>query len=131
MLIGELADHLDLSPRTIRYYESVGLLPEPDRTNSGYRLYGQEDIDRLAFIRRAAELDLRLDEIREILALRETGERPCAYVLQTAQHRIAELDDRIAAMQKARTELADLIDRAEDLPAPTDRYCHLIDHHQG
>lgn len=131
MLIGELADRLGLSSRTIRYYESVGLLPEPDRTQAGYRLYGQEDINRLAFIRRAAELDLRLDEIKEILALRESGQRPCAYVLQTAQQRLAELDGRLAAMQKARTELADLIDRAEDLPAPTNSYCQLIDHHQG
>lgn len=128
MLIGELAGEVGVNPKTVRYYESIGLLPEPERTAGGYRDYGPQDADRLAFIRRATELDLHLDEIREILALRDRGQRPCDYVLDVARQRIVELDDRIAAMRRARRELADLLARAEEIPADQDRYCELIEH---
>lgn len=128
MRIGEVADDVGVNPKTIRYYESQGLMPEPPRTPSGYRSYGPEDVERLAFIRRARELDLQLDEIREILALREDGDRPCNYVLDVARRRLAELDDRIAAMQRARAELEALIGRAGDLPPGEGRFCDLIEH---
>lgn len=128
MRIGEVADDVGVNPKTIRYYESQGLMPEPPRTPSGYRSYGPEDVERLAFIRRARELDLQLDEIREILVLREDGDRPCNYVLDVARRRLAELDDRIAAMQRARAELEALIERAGDLPPGEGRFCDLIEH---
>jgi DNA-binding transcriptional MerR regulator len=69
-LIGELAERVGVNPKTIRYYESIGLLPEPPRTDAGYRDYGPEDVERLAFVRRATELDLQLEQIAEILAFR-------------------------------------------------------------
>lgn len=72
MRIGEVADRLAVNPKTIRYYESVGLIPEPRRTESGYRDYDEEDFDRIRFIKTARRLDLALNEIREILAF-ETG----------------------------------------------------------
>lgn len=128
MKIGEAARQVGVNPRTIRYYESIGLLPEPARTASGYRDYGPDDVDRIAFARRATELDLHLDEITEILALRDRGERPCDYVLDIARQRVDELDERIQTMQRAREELASLIDRA---PAPESDdacYCELIEH---
>lgn len=127
MLIGELADEIGVNPKTIRYYESIGLLPEPDRTHAGYRTYGEADVDRLAFVRRATELDLALDEIAEILALRDRGERPCDYVLEVAGRRVEELDERIAEMCRARNDLERLLEQA-----PTDSdtagYCQLIEH---
>ncbi|PSO54940.1 MAG: heavy metal-responsive transcriptional regulator, partial [Actinobacteria bacterium QS_5_72_10] len=67
MRIGELGDVVGVNPKTIRYYEDIGLLPQPARTTGGDRTYDQDDVDRLAFIRRAQQLGLHLDEIREIL----------------------------------------------------------------
>ncbi len=127
MRIGELAEQVGVDPRTIRYYESIGVLPEPDRTDAGYRDFGPEDAERLAFIRRATELNLQLDEIREILALREAGQRPCDYVLHVARERIEELDQRIDDMRRARKELHALLQRAHRLPNDQPRYCHLIE----
>lgn len=131
MRIRELADTIGVNPKTIRYYESIGLLPEPTRSRGGDRTYGQEDVDRLAFIRRAQELGLHLDEIREILALRETNHRPCDYVLSVAHQRLGELDDRIAQIQRARDELQTLVSRAQSLPTEAGRYCTLIEQHAG
>lgn len=128
MRIGELADAAGVNPKTIRYYEAVGLLPPPRREPNGYRCYDQADLDRLAFIRRAQQLELRLDEIHEILALRESQQRPCDYVLQVAAQRLGDLDERIAAMQHTRDELQALLARAQALPTVAGPYCELIEH---
>lgn len=128
MRIGQLADQVGVNPKTIRYYESIELLPAPDRTPGGYRIYAKEDAERLTFIRRAQQLGLNLDEIREILALREGGQRPCPYVLEVARTRLTELDQRIAEMQHARTELHALLDHAGDQTADDGCYCQLIEH---
>lgn len=128
MRIGELADAVGVNPKTIRYYEDIGLLPEAVRTPGGDRTYDHADVERLAFVRRAQQLELTLDEIREILALRERHQRPCDYVLTVAQQHLAELDDRIAQMQHARDELRALVEGAEWLPADSGRYCALIEH---
>lgn len=129
MLIGELADTVGVNPKTVRYYEAIGLLPEPARTAAGYRVYGPDDVDRLAFVRRAVQLDLQLDEVAEILALRDRAERPCDYVLDVARRRVDELDERIRSMQTARDELASLIERAPSPEPDGDAcYCELIEH---
>lgn len=128
MRIGELADKVGVNRKTIRYYESVGLLPEPARTDSGYRIYGEDDIERLSFIRRAQQLDLSLDEIAEILAMRERGQQPCSYVLDVARTRLEELDRRIADMQRARAELHALLLDAGTQPTDDGCYCRLIQH---
>lgn len=126
MRIGELANRAGVSTKTIRHYESIGLLPEPDRTASGYRDYAETDVEQLAFIRRARQLDLRLGEIGEILALREDGHRPCGYVMGVAAQRLQELDRRIGEMQRARDELRRLLNRADELAVEDACYCQLI-----
>ena len=128
MQIGELADRVGVNPKTIRYYEDIGVLPPPDRTSSGYRNYSAEDAERLTFIRRAQQLGLHLDEIREILALRELGARPCDYVLDVARRRVDELDQRIAEMLHARDQLTDALERADNLGGDANCYCQLIEH---
>lgn len=128
MRIGELADAVGVNPKTIRYYETIGLLPEPARSPGGDRQYAQEDVDRLAFVRRAQQLGLSLAEVEEVLALRERGDRPCEYVLTVARERVDELDRRITEMQRARDELAGLLQRAHDLPTHEACYCELIQH---
>lgn len=129
MRIGELAGRLGINPRTIRYYERVGLLPEPDRTGANYRIYAQADADRLAFIKTAQRLGLSLDEIREILAFRDRGEPPCGYVRQVLRREVEAIDDRIAEFHALRRTLVALEVQADQLPPATDGYCRLIDHH--
>ena len=127
MRIGELAARIGIDPRTIRYYESIGLLPAPERTRAGHRRYTEDDVERLAFVRRAAELELTLAEIGEVLALRDDGRRPCAYVLSVARERVDELDDRIARLRAARDELEGLIGHDVPPDAPTGCFCELIE----
>lgn len=128
MRIGQLADRLGLNTKTIRYYESIDLLPEPERTAGGYRLYTETDVERLAFIRTAQRLGLTLDDIREILAFHEQGQAPCGYVIDLLQRHARELDQRIAEMEGLRHELDQLVARAEDLPDSAGTYCRVIEH---
>lgn len=129
MRIGELSERLGLNPKTIRYYESIGLLPEPERRPSGYRIYTESDIDRVAFIKTAQRLGITLDEIREILALRERGERPCEYVRDVLRREVDAIDKRLAELRQLRKNLIELDRLAESLPeAENGLTCRLIDH---
>jgi DNA-binding transcriptional MerR regulator len=80
LYIGELARRVRLNPKTIRYYEEIGLFPEPERTASNYRIYRPEDLRTLEFIQKAQALGLSLGEIKEILRIRESGQLPCQHV---------------------------------------------------
>ena len=127
MRIGELAGELGLNPRTIRYYEGIGLLPQPDRTGGNYRAYGREDLERLRFIKAAQRLGLTLDEIREVLAFAERGEPPCGFVRERLRREVAAIDARIAELQALRGELAELEAKAGRLPPPAEgEYCPLV-----
>ena len=105
MWIGELGERVGVNPKTIRYYEQIGLLPEPTRLPSGYRSYADDDVARLVFIKTAQRLGITLDEIREILALRDGGRRPCGYVRGVLRQEVAELDQRIRELRRLRQEL--------------------------
>ncbi len=132
MRIGDLARQVGVNAKTIRYYEQLGLLPEPRRRPSGYRVYGPEDLERLNFIRLAQRFGLRLDAIGEILALRDRGERPCRYVLAEVRREVDDLDRRIGELQSVRAQLSHLLNRAETLPASdAARYCELLEHSQN
>lgn len=127
--IGELAKRLDLNTQTIRYYERVGLLPEPERTESGYRLYREEDERRLEFIKNARNVGLTLGEVKEVLAFHERGEPPCAYVTKTIARRSEEIERQISELTKFKRELDRLYERArrEPVQEPEDgSYCHII-----
>jgi DNA-binding transcriptional MerR regulator len=127
MRIGELAGELGLNPRTVRYYETIGLLPAPERTGGNYRAYNSGDLERLRFIRAAQRLGLTLDEIREVLAFAERGEPPCGFVRERLRREVAAIDARIAELQALRSELADLEARAGRLPPPAaGEYCPLV-----
>ena len=128
MRIGELADRASVSTKAIRFYESIGLLPEAARTPSGYRDYGEADAERLAFVKTAQRLGLRLDEIREIIGLRDRGERPCDYVTGVVQGHVGDLDRRIAELQALRDELVRLQD-ADCVRAGST--CDVIEHLHG
>ncbi len=128
MRIGEVAERLAVNPRTIRYYESIGLIPEPARTESDYRDYDEKDFERIRFIKTARRLDLALDEIREILAFADKSQVPCGHVREVVRRKARELDDRISDMARLRDELL-AIERA--VPASVgnhDSICPLIEH---
>ncbi len=108
MRIGELAARFGLNPKTIRYYEEIGLLPRADRSDSGYRRYDERDAERLGFIRRAKTLGLSLDEIRDILSVQTEGKPPCGQVLDLIDMKISVIDQRMADLLAFRTELATL-----------------------
>ena len=108
-LIGQLAAELRLNPRTLRYYEDLGLLPDPARTMSGYRMYGEESVQRLAFITKAKSLGLTLREIGQILALRDSGKLPCASVQQTLQEHVERIDRQIAQLRALKADLTALL----------------------
>lgn len=128
MRIGELAGRLDINPKTIRYYEGIGLLPDPERTGAGYRVYGEDDVERVTFIKTAQRLGITLDEIREILAFRESGERPCGYVREVLGRHVTEIGQRIVELGALRDELVALEAIADELPPAESGMCQLIDH---
>jgi DNA-binding transcriptional MerR regulator len=105
---GELAAQFGLSPRTIRYYEAVGLLPAPRRTPSGYRVYDEADVARLRFVLRAKAVGLRLGEIGEVLRIQENGQLPCDHVRRWIDRKLAEVDQQLAALRSFRTDLLEL-----------------------
>ncbi len=125
--IGQLAERVGVNPKTVRYYEQIGLLPAPARTDSGYRAYDEGAVDRLSFIRAAQGFGLSLDEVREVLAFRDRGERPCDYVLDAVRRQADELDRRITELLTLRQEMRNLVARAEQEPSKPARYCHLIE----
>ncbi len=127
--IGQLARRLDLNPRTIRFYERVGVLAEPARTESGYRLYGPEDEQRLRFIKTAQRVGLTLGEIKEVLAFRDRGDRPCRYVASVIERRLAEINERMRELRALREELGALRERmrSQGIAERDGSFCHYIE----
>ena len=100
--IGELAAAVGVNPKTIRYYEEIGLLPAPRRTAAGYRQYGAVDGERLRFITKAKAIGLTLREIREILVLRDGGEEPCPHLGQLLDRKLAAVDVQLRLLTEMR-----------------------------
>ncbi|WP_219416398.1 MerR family transcriptional regulator [Pseudonocardia nigra] len=107
MTVGRAAALTGLSAKAIRLYERKGLLPEADRTESGYRLFTEDDLAVLDFIRQAKALDLTLDEIKGILDLQRGGEQPCGRVMGMLDAHLAEIDQRLSDLRRLRRSLAD------------------------
>ncbi len=130
MKIGELAETAAVSTKTIRYYESIGLLAEPARTPSGYRDYDEVAAERLRFIRDAQATGLSLAEIQSVLELKDRGHNSCAHTRSLLERHLADLDDQIARLVDARAELVLLAERAGSLDPSgcTDpNRCQVID----
>jgi len=128
MRIGELAELAGLSTKTIRYYEDIGILPEPERTPSGYRDYDDVALERLRFIKSAQAVGFSLGEIREVLAFGDRGEAPCVHVTQLMEERIRSLSEHIRGLQRMRSELEGLVKKAKTLPGPdSGTFCHIIE----
>lgn len=119
MRIGELAGRTGTTTKTIRYYEEIGLLPEPERDINDYRDYSEDVVDRLAFIRDAQATGLTLTEIASILDLRSQGESTCHHVVELLERHLAALDRHIEKLRQTRRKLGKLTDQARSLDPAT------------
>ncbi len=115
MQIGELARQTDTTTKTIRYYESIGLLPAPRRNQAGYRIYDDAAIDRLRFVREAQASGLSLAEVQSILELKDAGARSCRHTAALVERHLVEVEVQIERLERARDELRSLAERAASL----------------
>lgn len=124
--IGDVARKFGLNPRTIRYYETIGLLPKTRRTQGGYRIYTDETIKRLVFIIKAKTLGLKLAEIKEILQLYEKGEVPCECTKDIIRNKIKELEEKIIILSELKTKLTEIL-RTEKHKKGIESICPIIE----
>jgi DNA-binding transcriptional MerR regulator len=128
--IGQLAERVGVSTKSIRYYEQLGLLPKPFRSQGGYRLYRADDEERLRFISATRRAGFTLGEIKEILALRDRGVAPCGYVRAAIQRRLGQVDQQLAELSQLKGELARLEAVARSLSGEAGRaarFCHILE----
>ena len=104
--IGALAAETGCEVQTIRYYEQIGILPKPARTEGGHRLYTQEQAQRLRFIRRSRDLGFSLDEVKELLRLADNREGDCGAVDRIATQRLKDVRKKISQLAALERELA-------------------------
>ncbi|MDQ0346520.1 MerR family transcriptional regulator [Ancylobacter vacuolatus] len=108
--IGDAARQSGVKVPTIRYYEEIGLLPAPPRTEGGRRSYGATDLRRLAFIRHARELGFEIDAIRTLLQLQDEPDQSCAAADAIARDHLVTVERRIASLTALREELARMVE---------------------
>jgi MerR family copper efflux transcriptional regulator len=124
MNIGQAAEASGVTAKMIRYYESIGLVPAPNRTGSGYRQYGAKDIETLRFIKRSRDLGFSIERIKTLLSLWEDRDRKSADVKQLARQYIDELDQDIRKLQSIRDQLQHLANSCHGDQRPD---CPIID----
>lgn len=116
--IGDLGRLTNTKVQTIRYYEQIGVMPEPMRTENGQRRYGQAQLDRLAFIRHSRELGFSLPQIRSLLDLSDRPDRPCAEADRIAQENLLAVRRRIRSLKALEEELERMVGQCDG-----DRVC--------
>lgn len=121
--IGDAAAATGISAKMIRYYESIGLIPQAVRTFAGYRVYGPDDLHTLRFIRRARDLGFSIEQIKTLLSLWQ-HRKPSAEVKRVALGHIAELEEKIRSLDGMRRTLVHLVEHCHGDHRPT---CPIID----
>ena len=111
--IGDLARETGTKVVTIRYYERIGLMPEPERSGGNYRAYGNTALDRLRFIRRCRALGFPLEQVRELLDLSSDARRPCGEVDRMIGAHLAEVERKIADLSRLAGELRRISDSCQ------------------
>src|SRR5215213_2517370 len=125
--IGDVSKRSGVGIEALRFYEKSGLLDKPSRTYGGYRVYGEEVLERLAFIKRAQALGFSLEEIRRIIDDARKGESPCDEVREIVRRRLAELDERMREMRLYRKELAETLEEWDEKGRAPGNICGLIE----
>jgi DNA-binding transcriptional MerR regulator len=110
LLIGEVAKQSGASRKALRLYEAAGILAPPRRTVSGYRVYGAEALDLLAFVRQAQRLGFTLPEIKEVVSIKRAGRAPCPHVRDLVRRKADDLDQRLRDLTEVRDSLRALLD---------------------
>jgi len=122
---GELANKAGVNKETIRFYEKQGLLSDPNRTDSGYRQYSQEDVERLVFIKNAKELGFALSEIKELLAIADGDIYRCCDVRQIAENKLEHINNQLKHLRKLKKTLRRLVTECQR--ATTIKNCPIIE----
>lgn len=123
--IGELAEKCNVNKETIRYYERLGLIPKPSRTKSGYRIYTEQTVDRLNFIKRIQELGFTLNEIDKLLGVVDRDEAKCRDMYDFTVYKIEDIQRKIQDLKRIEEMLIDLKERC---PSNKDIYeCPIIE----
>ena len=115
MRIGEVAREAGVSTKAIRFYEETGVMPDPDRAENGYRVYGTESVGRLRFIKESQSAGLSLEEIATILELRDRGESTCHHTLALLKTHLADVERQIGELHRTQDRLARMIAKSESL----------------
>ncbi len=129
LLAGDVAKQLGIGVQTLHYYEREGLIPPPERTEAGYRVYTSELIERVSFIRKAQGLGLPLLEIKDIVRLADHGACPCGHVQKALSIKLAEVNRKLRELRSFQRELAALIDRSAELSERCDeaQICSIVE----
>ena len=125
--IGDVSKRSGVGVEALRFYEKSGLLDKPSRTYSGYRVYGVEVLERLAFIKRAQALGFSLDEIRQIVEDARKGQSPCDEVREIVRQRMGELDERLRELHRYRKELKATLEEWDKVGRAPGHICGLIE----
>ncbi|MRW91838.1 MerR family DNA-binding protein [Duganella sp. FT80W] len=122
--IGQLASAAQTPAATIRYYEKIGLLSKPSRTDSNYRLYDTEDLNRLAFVRRAREIGFTIDQVRSLLAFSDQRDADCCTVTAMTSEHLRAVEQKIADLLALKDQLTGLLASCQGGPVAN---CRIID----
>jgi MerR family Zn(II)-responsive transcriptional regulator of zntA len=129
MQIGEVADRVGIATSAIRFYEDKGLIPEPQRTDAGYRDYDPAVVDRIRFIRAGQAVGLTLRELNQVLQIRDEGESPCRHVTDLLDIRIHDVEQRIEELQTLRRDLTAMrrnANRLDPADCPPESVCRIV-----
>lgn len=126
--IGALGAELGLSPKTIRFYEEIGLLDEPARSAGGYRLYTAADRERLHFVMKAKQVGFSLAEIADILTLQGRGTQPCGHVVGLLDEKLRGVDEQLRALTEYRDRLLWVRSEAASRARESACVCGIIEH---
>lgn len=121
---GTLAQHSGVNSETIRYYEKIGLMPDPMRTSGGHRIYEQPHLKRLSFIRRTRELGFTLEEVRGLLGLVDGGDYTCAEVRDRTLSHLDDVAQKIRDLQKMQRTLKSMASKCDGGLVPD---CPIVD----
>jgi len=122
---GKLAQKAKINIETIRFYERKGLLPKPQRTGSGYRMYSQESAQRIQFIKRSQQLGFSLNEISDLLSLRVDSKKTCGHVKEQTETKLDEIDKKIKSLRHIQKALKNMVKSCQG-KGPTSK-CPILD----